>query len=541
MAPRSAAPAKVFDVDAAVRGAVEKTRNVSVIYSARGISKRFGAVPALQGVDFDVVEGKVNGLVGANGAGKSTLLKIIAGALAPDAGEIKLDGRPLALSSITDAARAGIAIVSQELSLFPALSVEENLLLAPGKGAWHARRAYGRNARAILRRLGVDVALNTPLYQLSLADRQLVEIARAMLQNPRVLILDEPTSSLHVAEVERLHDIIRGLRESGIGIVYVSHFLEELLDISDNLVILRNGKRVAEDIARGPDQLRAVVTAMLGETPESALERAQRVGEQIRPEDAIPPISVGPLRVAGLKGADGLAIDNLEIAPGAIVGVAGLAGAGVEELFAILFGAAKPKSGRVILPSGAPLPGSTAGAVKAGVAYTPADRKQYGLMLRQSVAENVVSVRALTLGRDGFVLRAERLRQTALNRCRQLGVVAGSMALPVGALSGGNQQKVVFAKWIEAAPSLLVLDDPTRGIDIGAKREMHRIMRRLAQSGRVVLFYSSDPGEIVAVADRVIVFVDGALTQELDGETLTEHALVTAMNISTKPPVRPAA
>jgi ABC-type sugar transport system ATPase subunit len=362
-----------------------------------------------------------------------------------------------------------------------------------------------------------------------------------MLQNPRVLILDEPTSSLHVAEVERLHDIIRGLRESGIGIVYVSHFLEELLDISDNLVILRNGKRVAEDIARGPDQLRAVVTAMLGETPESALERAQRVGEQIRPEDAIPPISVGPLRVAGLKGADGLAIDNLEIAPGAIVGVAGLAGAGVEELFAILFGAAKPKSGRVILPSGAPLPGSTAGAVKAGVAYTPADRKQYGLMLRQSVAENVVSVRALTLGRDGFVLRAERLRQTALNRCRQLGVVAGSMALPVGALSGGNQQKVVFAKWIEAAPSLLVLDDPTRGIDIGAKREMHRIMRRLAQSGRVVLFYSSDPGEIVAVADRVIVFVDGALTQELDGETLTEHALVTAMNTSTKPPVRPAA
>jgi ABC-type sugar transport system ATPase subunit len=313
------------------------------------------------------------------------------------------------------------------------------------------------------------------------------------------------------------------------------------LDISDNLVILRNGKREPEDIPPGADQLKAVVTAMLGETPESALERAQRASEQTGAENEIPPINVGPLRIAGLKGPDGLAIDNLDIAPGAIVGVAGLAGAGVEELFAILFGAAKPKSGRVTLPSGASLPGSTAGAVKAGVAYTPADRKQYGLMLRQSVAENVVSVRALTLGRDGFVLRAERLRQTALNRCRQLGVVAGSMALPVGALSGGNQQKVVFAKWIEAAPSLLVLDDPTRGIDIGAKREMHRIMRRLAQSGRVVLFYSSDPGEIVAVADRVIVFVDGALTQELDGETLTEHALVTAMNTSTKPPVRPAA
>ena len=514
---------------------------MSVIYSARGVSKRFGAVPALQGVDFDVVEGKVNGLVGANGAGKSTLLKIIAGALPPDAGEIKLDGRPLAMQSITDAARAGIAIVSQELSLFPALNVEENLLLVPGKGAWRGRRAYGRSARAVLERLGVEVALNTPLYRLSLADRQLVEIARAMLQNPRVLILDEPTSSLHVAEVERLHDIIRSLRDSGIGIVYVSHFLEELLDISDNLVILRNGKRVPENISPAAGELKAVVAAMLGETPESMVERAQRTTDQVHADDVIPPIKVGPLRIADLKGPDYLVIDNLEIHPGAIVGVAGLAGAGVEELFAVLFGTARPKSGRVTLPSGAPLPGSTAGAVKAGVAYTPADRKQYGLMLRQSVAENVVSVRALTLGRDGFVLRAERLRQTALERCRQLGVVAGSMHLPVGALSGGNQQKVVFAKWIEAAPSLLVLDDPTRGIDIGAKREMHRIMRRLAQSGRVVLFYSSDPGEIAAVADRVIVFVDGALTKQLEGEALTEHELVTAMNTSGKPAVRPAA
>jgi ABC-type sugar transport system ATPase subunit len=207
----------------------------------------------------------------------------------------------------------------------------------------------------------------------------------------------------------------------------------------------------------------------------------------------------------------------------------------------VLFGVARPKSGQVTLPTGVPLPTNTAGAVKAGIAYTPADRKQYGLMLRQSVTENVVSVRALSLGRDGFVLRAERLKTAAIERCRQLGVVAGSMQQPVGALSGGNQQKVVFAKWIEAAPSLLVLDDPTRGIDIGAKREMHRIMRRLAQSGRVVLFYSSDPGEIVAVSDRVIVFVDGVLTQQLDGETLTEHQLVTAMNTGIKPAIKPAA
>src|ERR1700683_5285435 len=258
---------------------------MSVIYSAKGISKRFGAVQALDNVDFDVIEGKVNGLVGANGAGKSTLLKIIAAAPPRDAGELRLDGKALTFSSIENAARAGIAIVSQELSLFPALTVEENLLLAPGAHSFRARRAFGRRARAVLDRLAVTVPFKAPLYRLSLADRQLIEIARALLQNPRVLILDEPTSSLHVAEVERLHDIIRSLRDSGIGIVYVSHFLEELLDISDNLVGLRNGKRVPEDIPPGADQLKGVVTAMLGETPESALERAQRASEQTGAEN----------------------------------------------------------------------------------------------------------------------------------------------------------------------------------------------------------------------------------------------------------------
>ena len=514
---------------------------MSVIYSARGISKRFGAVHALSEVDFDVIEGKVNGLVGANGAGKSTLLKIVAGALPPDSGELKLDGRPLAMASITDAARAGIAIVSQELSLFPALSVEENLLLTPTGGDWKSRRAFGRRAHEVLERLGVSVGLKEPLYRLPLADRQLVEIARALLQNPRVLILDEPTSSLHIAEVERLHDIIRGLRDAGIGIVYVSHFLEELLEISDNLVVLRNGRRVPGEIAPAADELKAVVAAMLGESPEFAAARAQRTDDRRDADDQIPRNQSRSASRQRSERTNGPHHRQARSPAGSHCRRCRPGRIGVEELFAVLFGLARPKSGTVTLPTGAPLPKSTAGAVKAGIAYTPADRKQYGLMLRQSVAENVVSVRALTLGRDGFVLHAERLRKAAGERCRQLGVVAGSMEQPVGALSGGNQQKIVFAKWIEAAPSLLVLDDPTRGIDIGAKREMHRLMRRLAQSGRVVLFYSSDPGEIVAVSDRVIVFVDGVLTQELDGETLTEQELVTAINTGVKPAVKPAA
>ena len=515
--------------------------SLSVVYSAKRISKRFGAVQALSDVDFDVVRGKVNGLVGANGAGKSTLLKIIAGALPPDSGELILDGERLAMTSITDAARAGIAIVSQELSLFPTLSVEENLLLAPSGSGWKSRRSFGRRAREILAKLGVKIALNVPLHRLSLADRQLIEIARALLQDPRVLILDEPTSSLHAAEVDRLHEVIRSLRDCGIGMIYVSHFLEELLDISDNLVILRNGKRVPVHFTSSGNRLKDVVAAVLGETPESIAEQSQNSKDEIDVSGSMAPIEVGSLRIVGLKGPAGLVIDKLEIHPGTIVGVAGLAGAGVEELFAVLFGLTKPTSGSITLPTGAPLPHKAAKAVKAGIAYSPADRKQYGLMLRQSIAENIVSVRALTLGHDGFVLRGERLRKSATERCRQLGIGAESIRQPVGTLSGGNQQKVVFAKWIEAGPSLLVLDDPTRGIDVGAKREMHKIMRRLAQSGRVVLFSSSDPGETAAIADRVIVFVDGMLTQELHGDGLTEHELVTAMNTSAKPLLRPAA
>ena len=313
------------------------------------------------------------------------------------------------------------------------------------------------------------------------------------------------------------------------------------MDISDSLVILRNGKRVAEHIAPVADRLDNVIAAMLGENPQSVAERSRNFGDENNGVVRKSPIEVGPLRIVNLKGPKRLIIDKLEIHPGAVVGVAGLVGAGVEELFEVLFGLAKPISGRITLPTGAPLPANPARAVKAGIAYSPADRKQHGLMLRQSIAENVVSVRALTLGWDGFFLRKRRLTEIAADRCRQLGVAGGSVLRPVGNLSGGNQQKVVFAKWMEASPSLLVLDDPTRGIDVSAKREMHRIMRQLAQSGRVVLFSSSDPGEIASVADRAIVFVDGALACELSGDGLTERALVAAMNTSAAAVLRPAA
>ena len=293
----------VLPAPAAIGSTRESDRTVSVIYSARGISKRFGAVQALSDVDFDVVEGKVNGLVGANGAGKSTLLKIIAGALPPDSGELALDGRPLAMTSITACVPGRDRNRFAGTQSVPGAQRRRKSAAGARRRASGTRRgAFARRAHGVLEKLGVDVSLRTPLYLLSLADRQLVEIARALLQNPRVLILDEPTSSLHVAEVERLHEIIRGLCDSGIGIVYVSHFLEEILEISDNLVIFRNGRRVQADFAPGVDRLKAVVAAMLGETPESAGERARRSGDDGAAAGHFPKVKVGPLRITGLRG-----------------------------------------------------------------------------------------------------------------------------------------------------------------------------------------------------------------------------------------------
>ena len=336
-----------------------------------------------------------------------------------------------------------------------------------------------------------------------------------------------------MAEVERLHEI-RSSRFR-IGIVYVSHFLEELLETSDNLVILRIGRRVTQDIAPWDRELKTVVTAMLGKSPESLAERAQRVDDAHGAESAshqsrsvrcaFPGCEVRAIYASTSSKYDPV---NWWVSPASR--------RGRRRVVRGSFGTAKAKAGSIILPTGAPAPGNTARAVKSGIAYTPADRKQFGLMLRQSVTENVVSVRTLTLGRDGFVLRAERLRRAAAERCRQLGVVAGSMDQPVGALSGGNQQKVVLPNGSRRR----------RRSSSGRSDPRHRCRRQARNApnhasarpfGKGCAVYSSDPGEIVAVADRVVVFVDGAMTKELDGTTLTEHELVTAINTGVKPAI----
>lgn len=491
------------------------------IYTARGISKRFGPNWVLRDVNLDIRPGETLGLIGSNGAGKSTLLKILAGSLLADQGELVLDGKPVRMMSMQEAWRNGIAFVSQELSLFPALTVAENLALVPRRSRSFANGKFRNKATASLEMLGLNAALSSRLGSLSLADQQLVEIARALLQNPRVLILDEPTSALHAAEADRLHGVLRQLRASGVAIIYISHFLEEVIDISDSIVILRDGRRVSYEGSDIPS-LDAVVAAMLGErsaeTPEAKYENPTSTRSR------------GSLRIRNLVGPVGLNLEFLNVESGEVVGVAGLAGAGVEELFALLFGRISPVSGTIELPGGQRQISDTAAAVANGVAYLPADRKRLGLTLAQTIRENVVSVRELALARGGFVLHQPRQAERAERRCRAINVKMTSVEQQVSSLSGGNQQKVVFAKWMEADPFVLLLDDPMRGVDIGAKREMYRIIRELAGDGRLVLFYSSDPADYIAVADRVLVFANGALHQEISREHLSEHSLVASIN-----------
>jgi ABC-type sugar transport system ATPase subunit len=503
----------------------------NVIYSAQDIRKSFGPTVALDDVSFDVREGTIVGLVGMNGAGKSTLLRIIAGAIAPDAGALFIDGHQISFGSTLDALDKGVAIVSQELSLFPALTIDENLQFIHGAQRWQSIAAFRKSARETLNQLGATFRLTDRLAGLGLADRQLVEIARALLQRPRILILDEPTSALHAAEVGRLHAQLRRLRDTGVGIVYVSHFLEDLLDICDEITVLRNGRCVESPDLTKADKLPRLVAAMLGDTPVSSSAHKDDEAAATSKQSTF-----APLLISGLQGPKRLKIEELSAKPGEIVGLAGLVGSGVEELFAILFGLQPSKAGMVQLPSGGALPETPADAVRAGVAYVPPDRKTMGLMLRQTIGENVISVRTLTQGRDGFVPDRSQLARTASKRCAELSVRMSSIQQIVSALSGGNQQKVVFAKWLEANPSLLLLDDSTRGIDIEARQEIHNIIRRLNRLGLVTLFYSSDPAEIVQIADRIAVFADGAIIGELSGEQKTEHNVITLMNSSADSP-----
>jgi ABC-type sugar transport system ATPase subunit len=494
------------------------------VLAARGLTKAYGGVLALDGAGVALAAGEVHALAGENGAGKSTLVKVLLGIERPDAGVVELEGVPVPFAGARKAAEVGIAVVAQELSLFPDLSVLENLFpYGPPRRAGLTSPARAREkARTVLGELGLSgISWRAPLGRLDLADQQLVEISRALLEHPRVLVLDEPTSALPVDAVDRLFAVVRRLVGQGLAVLYISHFLEEVRQLADRISVLRDGRNVMDGTPVAQVPLDVLVEAMLGDTP----------GELRKPD---PGAGQGPptaRRLAFTKVSVGRRLHDVsfEAAPGEITGFAGLQGAGHLAALEVVCGRARPTSGLVVLPGGDPPPRDVRRAVRAGVAFVPSDRKRYGLMLDRTVWENTSAVSWLARGEGPLWLHRGRHIARATAHAERLRL-HGHALTPVRSLSGGNQQKVVFAKWLDIDPQVVVLDDPTRGVDIGARAEMHGIVRELKEAGKAVLVASTDLAELVELCDRVLVFQRGRIVRELSGQELTERGLSLAMN-----------
>jgi len=481
---------------------------------ARGLARRFGATRALDGVDLELVPGELHALVGENGAGKSTLMNVLAGALAPDAGTLELDGAPYAPRTPLEARRRGLAMIHQELALAPHLSVAENVLLGrePRRGPLLARAELRARARAALAEVGGALDLDRPAGTLAPADRQRVEIARALAQDARVLVLDEPTSSLGPADVAALHERLRALAARGTSIVYVSHALEEVFALCTRYTVLRDGRSVARG-ALGATDPDALVAAMVGRSVESLYPRSPAApGEVV-------------LRIEQLAGTRLPRAATLALRRGEVLGLAGLVGAGRTELLRALFGLDAVRSGTLRIGT---LEGPRTPAERwaSGTGFLSEDRKGEGLMRARSVAENLCLPR---LGRRGLVSPGA-LAARAQPWIAALGVRCAGPHQPVGTLSGGNQQKVALARLLAAEVDVLLLDEPTRGVDVGARAELYAWIDELAhRRGRAVLLASSTLPELLGVCDRIAVMNRGELGPARPVAELSEHELARAM------------
>ncbi|MFL5727629.1 MAG: sugar ABC transporter ATP-binding protein [Chloroflexota bacterium] len=482
----------------------------------RGISKSFGATQALSDVTLELRAGEVHALVGENGAGKSTLVKILAGIHTPDAGTIELAAEPTVIHGPAHARELGIAVVHQEPRLFPDLSVAENVYLAHAPTApigmvdWGATR---REARVLFDTLDVRFNVDAPVRGLSMADQQLIEIAKALSVEAKVLILDEPTASLSAHEVERLFTIVRSLRDRGVAVLFVSHRLGEVFDLCDRATVLRDGRHV-------------VTTATMELTTADLIRHM--VGRHV---SLFPKVdaAVGDvlLEVEGLSRAGEFEDVTFSVRAGEIVGMAGLVGAGRSEVARVLFGIDRRDAGHVRIAGKAVDFASPSQAMDAGVAYLPEDRHQEGLVLDFSIAENV-TLPILPRLFPRLLVRRSAERAVAAEYTEQFRVRMTGVDQLVGSLSGGNQQKVVLAKWLASKPSVLILDEPTRGIDIGAKVEVHRLIADLAASGLAIILISSDLPEVLAMSDRILVLHEGRLTAEIPRSRATEERVMYA-------------
>lgn len=495
-----------------------------------GISKRYGGVRALDGVTFACARGSIHAVLGENGAGKSTLIKIISGVVRPDEGEMRLDGRPVAFTDPAAANRAGVVCVFQELSLMPDLTVADNILVAdpPRRLGLIDRRTQRRRAEEILASIGCgDVNPRLKVRDLPLSRRQMVEIAKALAKRPQLLILDEATSALTAADVERVYAMLARLKAEGVAILYISHRMHEIDALADTLSVFRNGRHI-DSFAKGARTPDRIIELMIGReiTAQYPPKPAATASGTPRPDPR--------LVVRDLTWTDRLKGLSFTIAPGEIVGLGGLDGQGQKEVLLALFGVLKGVGGTVTVDGRPHRPSSPAEAKEARLALIPEDRKTEGLMLPMSIADNLVaaSLSSVSSGVSRLVIDRSRERAAVAEAVRRLQIKIGSPDDSVSTLSGGNQQKVVIAKWLMTDPGLILLNDPTRGIDVGTKQEIYRLLRDLADSGAAILFYSTDYDELIGCCDRVNVMYDGRIARTLEGDAITEQAiLASALNM----------
>ena len=467
---------------------------------------------ALADVGFALDDGQVLALIGENGAGKSTLIRILSGAHQPDDGEIRMQGEPVTIGKPADAEALGIATVYQELSLFPDLTVAENLVFNrfPGRGVIDWRTAR-HNARQFLSDLGVDIDVNRKVLQLSIAEKQMLEIAKALRRKARVLILDEPTAVLGGEDVTQLLKLVRQLRDSGVSIIFVSHRLDEVFGLADSYMVLKDGRlagagKISET---NHDEL---VSKMVGrEFARTGRKVNRSLGDTV-------------LEVESLNRAGVLSDINFTVRAGEVVGIAGLRGAGRTELARAIYGADPTTSGRVLLHGKALHAHHPLAAINAGIGLVPEERKTQGLFQAMSSVDNISLVGMLKKKLRTVV--PSKQQSTAEHYIRQLRIKTPSPSALVGTLSGGNQQKVVLAKWLEAGVDLLILDEPTRGIDIGAKQEIYELIHTLCEDGMAVLVISSELPEVLALSNRVLVMYHGSIAAELDGNTTSEEEIM---------------
>ena len=491
------------------------------LVAAEAIAKSYGGVQALKGVSLSIVPGEVHGLVGANGAGKSTLIRVLAGLAQPDAGHLFVDGQPTTVPTPHHATELGMTFIHQELAFVPGMNVIQNIMLGLPKATrlgmvdW---RAVAREVAPVAARVGITAPLFSSVKGLSTAEKWLINICRALVRKARLIVMDEPTASLSAAEGEKLFRIVEDLSRSGVAVLYVSHRLDEILRLCHRVTAFRDGRSVAE-IGRSELTRAALVEAIVGRAVE-------RVAKPLDP----PPAGAVALQVRGLTRHPRVIGVSFDLRRGEVLGIGGLVGAGRTELVRLIYGADRTDAGTMRLDGQPFAPRSPAEAVRKGLGLVPEERRAEGLLLTKSVAFNLqlANLDRIVHGPALPLIDGRRWRSLSRNAVRDLAVKTPDIETPVGRLSGGNQQKVVIGRWLLRGPKVLILDEPTRGVDIGARGEIHRLIRDLAAQGMAVIAISSEPDELPDLCDRVLVMAEGRIVRELAGGALTRNAIIEA-------------